>query len=197
MECYLDLDSMKKLKAITEKCAAELTEKPSHTPAETKALKDGLEVIAMLEDKIAECEMEKNGGGKGDMGGMEYAERGYSRGGHPYRQYHITSYGQPIRMPTYHYGDGSYGMNPNMNGYSGDYGVQGWYRSGDGMPNCGPDPYYYGPEYSDRGHGYSRHSIGDRAVESLEMLMDKAGSEYEKDELRRFIQLIRSHADTK
>lgn len=189
MECYLDLDSMKKLKAITEKCAAELAEKPTHTPNETKALKDGLEVIDMLDAKIAECEMEKNGGGKVDMGGMEYAERGYSRGGHPYRQYHITSYGHPVRV--------SYGMNPNMNGYSGDYGVQGWYRSGDGMSNCGPEPYYYDPEYSDRGRGYSRHSIGDRAVESLEMLMDKAGSEYEKDELRRFIHMIRSAADTK
>lgn len=188
MECYLDLDSMKKLKAITEKCAAELADKPTHTPNETKALKDGLEVIDMLDAKIAECEMEKNGGN----GNMEYAERGYSSGGQPYRQYHITSYGRPMRMPTHMYSDPY-----STNGYSGDYGVQGWYRSGDGMSNCGPEPYYYDPEYSDRGHGYSRHSIGDRAVESLEMLMDKAGSEYEKDELRRFIRMIRSAADTK
>lgn len=189
MECYLDLDSMKKLKAITEKCAAELADKPSHTPNETKALKDGLEVIEMLDEKIEMCEMEKNGGS------MDYAERGYSRGRSMPRH--------SMHMPNYMYGNnstnGSYGMHPSMsmNGYSGDYGVQGWYRGGNGMSNGGPEPYYYGPEYSDRGNGYSRHSIGDRAVESLEMLMDKAGSEYEKDELRRFIRMIRSAADTK
>ena len=39
--------------------------------------------------------------------------------------------------------------------------------------------------------GYSRHSISDRAVEKLEHLMDAAGSEYERQELKRYIGMIR------
>lgn len=55
---------------------------------------------------------------------------------------------------------------------------------------CG-DP-YYGPEYSDRGRGYSRHSISDRAVSNLEKLFDVAASDYEKQELKKYISMIRA-----
>lgn len=63
------------------------------------------------------------------------------------------------------------------------------------MSNCGPDPYYYGPEYSDRGMGYSRHSIGDRIIAMMEREMDSTESPYEKEELRKFMKLIRQAAD--
>lgn len=104
MTACLTMDDYKKLKGLVEKCVKELTEKKDLTPAETKAMKDGLEVCDILEMKMEQKKMED---------GMEYSERGYSRrnySGHnaPYRQYHITSYGRPM-----------------YNGYSGDYGVQG------------------------------------------------------------------------
>ena len=44
--------------------------------------------------------------------------------------------------------------------------------------------------YYDR--GYSGHSIGDRAISRLESMMDEAGSEYEREEIKKFIRAIRS-----
>lgn len=165
----MDCEAMKKLKSTVEKCIDELAAKPTLTPAETEALKNGLEVIDMLECKTDELEMKKY---------EDSARRSM-------RTYSGRSYA-PIRV--------SYSEHP-MTGYSGDYGVQGWYRSGDGMSNYGQDPRYYGDMYSERRRSYSRHSIGDRAVEKLENMMDTAGSEYEKEELRRFIHMIKSAAD--
>lgn len=50
------------------------------------------------------------------------------------------------------------------------------------------DGYYdnYGYDY-----GYSGHSIEDRAVDSLERMMDTAGSDYEREQLKKFIRQIR------
>ncbi|MCR5846248.1 MAG: hypothetical protein K6G78_06770 [bacterium] len=57
------------------------------------------------------------------------------------------------------------------------------------------DPYQYGRMSRGAGEGYSRHSIGDRAVERLENLMDSAGSEYEKEQLHKYIRMIRAAAE--
>lgn len=43
-----------------------------------------------------------------------------------------------------------------------------------------------------RGHGYSRHSVSDRAVEQLEHMMDTTESDYERQELRKYIRMIRA-----
>jgi len=184
----MDVEAMKKLKGTVEKCLDELAKKTDLSPAETKAALDGMELRDMLMCEIGDCKAKEE---------MEYAERGYSGDGRPYRQYHITSYGHPMRQSMRPMRV-SYDDRP-MTNYSGDYGVQGWYRSGDGMSNCGPDPYYYdmrddGRSYRNDG-GYSRHSIGDRAIETLEKLMDTSKSDYEKEELHKFIRLIRSNAD--
>jgi hypothetical protein len=40
--------------------------------------------------------------------------------------------------------------------------------------------------------GYSGHSIGDRAVDKLESMMDEAGSDYEREVIRKYISMIRS-----
>ena len=173
----MEMDSMKKLKGTVEKCLDDLAKKPDLTPAETKAALDGMELRELLKCEIDDCKMKEN---------KEYSERGYSGHDTPYRQYHITSYGMPFRMT---YADG---MNHSMGGntgYSGDYGVNGWYRS-----NNSPDMYYGSPEYSER-RGYSRHSIGDRVVEKLENMMDKTESDYEREELRKFMRMIRQAAD--
>lgn len=168
----MDLDSMKKLKGTVDKCIMELTKKNDLTPAETKAVLDGMQLCDMLDEKIEECKMKE-----------EYSEMGYSGHHQPYRRYDIKSYGQPMMYPERR----SYGMD-----YSGDYGVQGWYQSNNGFYGngsyCG-DP-YYGP-MPINGRGYSRHSISDRAVEKLEHLMDAAGSDYERQELKRYIGMIR------
>lgn len=72
-----------------------------------------------------------------------------------------------------------------MGSYDGSYErdrspVTGRYVSRDGR--------YYGSY--DR--GYSGHSIGDRAVDKLEKMMDEAGSDYERECIRKYISLIRS-----
>lgn len=67
--------------------------------------------------------------------------------------------------------------------YAGNREGIGWY-----------EPNYYGENESYR-RGYSRHSIGDRAVEKLEEMMDTAGSEYEREQLKQFIRMIRAAAD--
>ena len=49
--------------------------------------------------------------------------------------------------------------------------------------------------HSMRGHGYSRHSIGDRIVSMMEKEMDNTESDYEKEQLHKFIRMIRMAAD--
>ena len=151
----MEVETLKKLKSNVEKCLEALGSKNDLNPAETKAAMDGLELLDMLKCEIENYKMEER-----------YSEMGYSgEQMRPYRHYTVNAY-----------------KHPNMR-YSGDYGVQGWYRSNDGA--------MWDPAYSDRGYGYSRHSIADRAVEKLENLMDQAGSEYEREELHRFIRMIR------
>lgn len=207
----LKIESMKNMKKTVEKCLVELMKKNDLTPAETKAAIDGLHLYDELCCRIEDCEKEE----KNEKGSDMYSERGYSMHGDPYREYHITSYGMPERAV---YSDRSYGrMNRGLYmadpmEYSGSpkYGVHGWYQSNNypmsmrrysGYPGypaehmnasyC-DDPYYYGPEYTDRGMGYSRHSISDRAVSNLEKLFDVAASEYEKQELKKYISMIRA-----
>lgn len=176
----LKIEDMKNMRKAVDKCLTDLMKKNDITPAETRAAYDGLRLHDELCCRIEDCEKEEK---KNEQGGM-YSERGYSMHGEPYREYHITSYGMP---------DKSFG-HPN-------YGVHGWYQndypSYPGYPSefmnrsyCGD--MRYGPEYSDRGRGYSRHSISDRAVSSLEQLFDVAASDYEKQELRKYISMIRN-----
>lgn len=171
------VEILKKGVAMIEKDLEELFEKGSLNPSETQNAKNAMELREYLLCTIDECMAKEDA--------EKYSERGYSHHGEtPYRQYHITSYGMPHM----------YSMNsmrpaydPRMD-WAGDYGVQGWYRSGDGMSN-------YGPEYSERGRGTSRHSIGDRVVAMMEKEMDTTESPYEKEELKKFIRMVRSAAD--
>ncbi len=66
------------------------------------------------------------------------------------------------------------------------------HRSYDGVmrghyynPSYGYDPYMY---------GYSGHSISDRAVSLMEGMMDGAKSDYEREQVKRFIEMIRAAA---
>lgn len=54
------------------------------------------------------------------------------------------------------------------------------------------DPYNSGNYYDQSNRGYSGHSISDRAVDCLERMMDDAGSDYEREKLKRFISQIRA-----
>lgn len=178
----LKTESMKNMKKTVEKCLDELMNKSDLTPAETKAALDGFKLHDELCCRIEDCEKEEK---KNEAGGT-YSEYGYSMHGDPFREYHITSYGMPERSYSH----------PN-------YGVHGWYQSNNyssypGYPSehmngsyCN-DPYYYGPEYAEQGRGYSRHSISDRAVSNLEKLFDVAASDYEKQELKKYISMIRA-----
>lgn len=52
--------------------------------------------------------------------------------------------------------------------------------------------YYDDGRSSNNGMGYSRHSIGDRVVSCMEQMMDDAASDYERQQLHRFMEMIRS-----
>ena len=176
----MEMEAMKKLKTAVEKCLDELAKKNDLTPAETKAALDGMELREMLICEMENCKMQED---------KEYSERGYSRSEQPYRQYHITSFGRPVHMM---YPEETSMRNANGR-YSSDYGVNGWYRSNNGG-SYDYDP-YYAAEYSDRGRGYSRHSIGDRIISMMEREMDNTKSDYEKEELHKFIRMIRAASD--
>lgn len=181
----LKTESMKNMKKTVEKCLDELMKKNDLTPAETKAALDGFKLHDELCCRIEDCEMEEK-----DI------QNGYSGHDVPYRQYHITSYG----MPEGAYSERSRGRMSRADGmsnYSGTphYGIQGWYQNERQMPSMRSyygEPYYYTPEYSERGRGYSRHSISDRVVSMVEHMMDSAESEYERQELQKYIRAIRS-----
>ena len=165
----MDLDFLKTLKKTTEKNLAELSKKSDISAAETKAAKDAMELLDYLECKIEECKMEERE--------KEYSQySGHDMDRRPYREYQITSYRAPHGRMSYdgrsygHYYDSmdrrSYDSYPMMNG-------SGYYR----------DPYSM---------GYSGHSIGDRAVSLMEGMYDEAKTDYERKQVGRFIEMIRS-----
>lgn len=55
------MNEMKKLLEITETNLEEMCKKPSPTPAETKACKDGMELRAMLKCEIEDCAAKEHG----------------------------------------------------------------------------------------------------------------------------------------
>lgn len=184
----LKTESMKNMKKVVEKCLDDLMGKTDLTPAETKAAIDGLRLYDELCCRIEDCEKQEE---------QKKMDNGYSGHGEPYREYHITSYGMPERAM---YSERSY----NTPRYSGkpQYGVHGWYSSNyqnlPGYPTEHMRSSYYGDPYygSDvtyaEQRGYSRHSISDRAVSCLEQLFDSTASEYEKQELKKYIAMVRN-----
>ena len=172
----MEMESMKKLKAMVEKCLEELSKKSDLNPGETKAALDGMELREMIQCEIDNCKAKED---------TEKYDKGYSGHDRPYREYYITSYGRPVQVM---YPERNSMSMRSMPHCSGDYGVEGWYRSNRDMD-------FSGPNYADRRHGYSRHSIGDRAVEKLEHMMDNTDSDYEREELHKFIRMIRQNAD--
>lgn len=154
----MKIESMENAKRVVEACIEELMKKSDLTPAETKALLDGLYLHDELCCRIEDCKKTE-----------EYSERGYSGVYHPYR---ITSYGMPDR---------------SMRMVAGDYGRMAYTYEPRNMRGS-----YYNDEYSDRGRGYSRHSISDRVVSMVENMMDTAKSDYERQELEKYIRAIRA-----
>ena len=182
----MEVESMKKLKGIVEKCIEELAQKQDLTPQETKALLDGLSVREKLCMEIEDCEAWDYK----DTDDM-YSER--------------TSYRRRGSYGRYPMNGRSYDNGMSGNGYPErpQYGIGGWYQSNGNSMLPGypaqfmnqsfcPEPYYYGSDMGMRGHGYSRHSVSDRAVEQLEHMMDTTESDYERQELRKYIKMIRA-----
>lgn len=161
----LKVESMTNAKKVVEQCLEQLMKKPDLTPAETKAMLDGLKLHDELCCRIEDCNKAE-----------DYPERGYSGSMLPNRRYHITSYGMPERSMNSG-NNGSYEGNGSMRSYRESY-----YN----------EPMHYGEEYSDRGRGYSRHSISDRVVSMVENMMDSAKSDYERQELEKYIRAIRA-----
>ena len=169
----MEMESIKKLKATVEKCLEELSKKSDLNPAETTAALDGMELRELLQCELDNCKAKDD---------AEKFDKGYSGHDRPYREYYITSYGRPVQVAYPDWNSMSMRSMPHVRGYSGDYGVEGWYRSNSDM------------ERNER-QSYSRHSIGDRVVEKLERMMDTTDSDYERQELHKFIRMVRSAAD--
>lgn len=67
------------------------------------------------------------------------------------------------------------------------------YRDGTNMDSSMGYPYYpmYNHDESYRNSSnYSRHSIKDRSIDALERLMDKSGSDYERQKIKEYIRKI-------
>lgn len=179
-----EVESLKKIKQATVKNINELGKKTELTSAETKAAIDGFNLLDRVCEEIEECGMKENE--------SEYS--GHNGGYVNPRRYSITSYGR-TRGRRSSYGEpmdshGYYRNEPMSYGGSMAYeNSMARNRSYNGLMSYAPymDPMYYGEP-----QGYSRHSIGDRAISCLEREMDSVGSEYERQELRRFIEMIRS-----
>ena len=166
----MKIESMENAKRVVEGCLEELMKKPDLTPAETKALLDGLYLHDELCCRIEDCKNTE-----------EYSERGYSEYSEAYRPYRITSYGMPDRSMR---NGGSFGQMAYA------YEPRSWRGGNNSMRSMRGS--YYGDEYSDRSRGYSRHSISDRVVSMVENMMDTAKSDYERQELEKYIRAIRA-----
>lgn len=173
----MDIESLKKGKSLIEKCIEELFKKNDLTPAETRAALDGMQLRELLNCEIEDCKA------KEAMPEGGYSETGYSGYRAVPRHYTMTAYG---------YGPMSYRQHRNAMGQYTSYGMPD--EAANGHYSEGMD-WKAMPRYEDDPRGYSRHSIGDRAVEKLENMMDSAKSEYEREELHKFIRLIRQAAD--
>jgi len=182
----METETLKKIEKLVTKCMDELAKKNDINPNETAAAKDGLELIEMIKCKLEEEKMQESGEYSGNYSGHQ-----------PYRRYNIAAYGHPDMAHGY-----NSRMMPNrlsmgdpMN-YSGGYGVHGWY---DSDPNCHEPPYMYDDGTSMRRDSrgrYSRHSIADRVVSLIEHnVMSGENSEFENEEARKLIRLIRQNAD--
>ena len=164
----LKIESMKNLKQVVEKCLDELMKKSDLTPSETKTALDAFRLHDELCCRIEDCMKEE-----------DRSENGYSGHGEPYRQYHITSYGMPERA--------IHMSRADMTGRN-----NGWYDTDVSMRSMSHEDPYYRDGYSDRRRGYSRHSISDRVVSMIEDMMDTAKSDYEQQELQKYIRAIRA-----
>lgn len=175
----MDVEVLKKGKATIERCITELFQKADLTPAETKAALDGMMLRDVLCQEIEDCE----------TGGREYSERSYGRSGgySGYRaiprRYTMTAYGMD---------EGSYYPGQPRDGRGRYSNAQDDSSYEGGRSNRGGS---YRGSYEGGSGGYSRHSIGDRAVQTLEQLMDTTQSGYEQEELHKFIRMIRQNAD--
>lgn len=178
----MEVESLKKLNSTVEKCIEELSKKQDLTPQETRALIDGLMAHEKLCMEIEDCEA----GGYKDTDEM-YSERSSHRRHGSYAWNTRTGGSYDTGMS----GNGGWyqsnGQNQMMNGQS----VLPGYPT-QHMNQSYHDPYYYGGDMPMRGHGYSRHSISDRAVEQLEHMMDTSESDFERQELRKYIKMIRA-----
>lgn len=182
-------EALKTIQKNIVKNINELGKKNDLTAAETKAMLDGFEAYDRACIELEACDAKEH-----EAEAINASYRGYSmHGDQPFRRYEITSYGDRSMR--------SYGSRHMMPRYSGDYGVEGWYRSGDDRRyQAGVYPYdEYGNELRDRSmtnaehREYSRHSVNDRIISIIEKSPELSNmTQFEQDEVRRIMSLIRT-----
>lgn len=196
----IDKDALKKIDKNIVKSINDLGKKDDINPTETKAFLEGVQAREWIACQLEECEKKEH---EDDIKKGSY---GYSGHGDPYRRYSITAYNAPPMHDSYD--------NRMMPRYSGDYGVEGWYRSGDDRRyQAGVYPMdEYGNDLRDvsmRGRSmrddmsrgmtsaehreYSRHSVNDRIISIIEKSPELDNmTKFEQDEVRRIMALIRT-----
>lgn len=188
----LDKDGLKTIDKNIVDCINELGKKTSINPAETEAFLKGVQAREWIACQLEECEQKEceNEAKKGSYG--------YSGHGDPYRRYSITAYNAPPMHDGY--------TNRMMHGYSGDYGIEGWYQSGDGrryqagtypMDEWGNDLRNGMPKNMNMSNAehreYSRHSVADRIISIIEKSKELGDmTPFEQEEVRRVIRMIRT-----
>lgn len=195
----IDKDVLKNIDKNIVKCINELGKKGDINPAETKAFLEGVQAREWIACQLEECEAKEHAGEEMKNSYRSYSMHGYEQ---PYRRYNITAYGHPM-----------------MDGYSGGYGVQGWYQSDDHGPmyQAGTYPmdrfdhtangsygnYPMGNTYAPRPMSnnmsaaehreYSRHSVNDRVISIIEKSPELTNmTPFEQEEVRRILALIRT-----
>lgn len=128
---------------------------------------------------------------------MEEREKEYSQySGHdperrPYREYQIASYASPNGRMSYT------GMPYRSMSYNNTYRGRSYNGMSNGMSNGMPSEYHMNSRSNwynqdPYAYGYSGHSISDRVVSLVEGMYDEAKTDYERNQLNKFIEMIRA-----
>lgn len=152
----------------TEECLKKYAEKPNWVPEDVMAVKNAVSAYEKLLELEEDCE-------EATSNGMSMRKYHSMRGVSMARGRDANTGRYVSRAPRYYEYDG------NMTAY----GRDGYYdgrvmgRQYSGAQNDGRN--------TGRQNDRSMHSINDRMIQQLEMLMDEAGSDYERDQVREMI----------
>lgn len=163
----------------TEECLRKYAEKPNWVPEDVMAVKSAVSAYEKLLELGEDCE-------EATREGMSMRSFRSMRGASMARGRDANTGRFVSRAPRYYEYDG----NMTAYGRGGSYGSYGPYGQYD---DRAMGQQYSGAQNNGRGGNQgqsgarSMHSINDRMIQQLEMLMDEAQSDYEREQVREMI----------